>query len=705
MNQYAALSVEEQEELLSNYLIEHWSVSSVRSFIRNEKDFEREYIFKDRTDIRGLSAIIGRCYHKALMDWFQAYQQGEERLGFDPLMMIAHAELESIPANEYKVTEKVSIFEMQTKALKRLNFLLKNFLAEVDTYLNEIQEILFIEQRIYEFITLDGIDIPIPLKMIPDLVFVNKEGYLCIIDHKSKSKYTGKTEIHLSCSQQSVAYSAGVIEKLKRPEFEALNKKYPKLREGVKWFYYYENKFSANRDGKRQIQRIDIEMNESARVYEAVLFEGVWRMLQAVNNPDYVYLMNPDDNFADKGDLFDFWAKNRIEGIDAFPNLTDKQKKILNTRRQDIRRANLRTIPKSSIKAFKSQVGFVSFNNKDMADSTTEEKIEHRLKCFGVMSRVAHTVVGYSCDTYLLEVGPGAKLSSISGFKMDIANAIGVPDVRISKNLVPYESNSFLSIEVNKFERKALTIGAAEISNGDHIFPIGRDNFHNQINWDLDNQSTPHLLVSGASGSGKSVAIKTIIEAGIVKGLPVSILDPKYEFTEYEKREGVLVLNELQDIEAFMELMVSEMNEMYKSGRKQKQLIIFDEANDCLSRQSKERKIDQEVGTDRMGNPKVKRVTDQDFRTLEENTMIIAQKSRSAGIHLVLASQRFSAKVLNGDAKANFTARLCLTVASGIDSKVMLDEEGAEKLNGKGDALYRSPEMAAPVRIQTYFFN
>jgi len=189
------------------------------------------------------------------------------------------------------------------------------------------------------------------------------------------------------------------------------------------------------------------------------------------------------------------------------------------------------------------------------------------------------------------------------------------------------------------------------------------------------------MMISGASGSGKSVVIRTIIEVAASKGVNVVILDPKYEFTDM-RNSGHLVYNEAEDIEAFMMCKVDEMDAIFKASgangqSKQKQLIIFDEAADCLSRKSQ-------------------------YGTLEKNTLLLAQKARSAGIHLLLAAQRFSVKILTGDAKANFPTRLCLTVASAIDSKVMLGVEGAEKLNGRGDGLFISPDHGEPVRLQCF---
>jgi hypothetical protein len=301
MSKYSALSIEEQNELLSNYLISHWSVSGVRSFARNEKDFERSYIFGERSSVKGLSAHVGTVYHNTLQEFFLHWKASEKVMSFDEMAMVAHRELKSIGANEYKEAKSKTIQEQQNDALKYVNSLVKNFLKEVDSYLDDIQEIVMIETPLIEWITLDGIDIPVPLKGVPDLVYINKEGYLCISDHKSKKSYTPESDVHVNCSKQSTAYACLVDENIKRPEWKPLIEKYPKIKEGVKFFRYYENKYTVNRDGSRQIRCITIEINETRPVYEALLMEGVQRMMEAVSNPDYVYLINEDDKFQNAG--------------------------------------------------------------------------------------------------------------------------------------------------------------------------------------------------------------------------------------------------------------------------------------------------------------------------------------------------------------------------------------------------------------------
>lgn len=697
MSKYSELSPELLQNHLDGFLIEHWSISAVQEFIRNEKSFEKSYIYKDYSRAQSPTAIAGKVYHDVLKSFFERYKDGKV-MGFDEMTMLAHAYLDLIGADEYRPQKSKTIEEQQQGVLKSVNNGIKNFLAEFDSYSEEIQEILFIEETFKEFITINEIEIPLPLKVKVDVVFINKEGFLSVFDHKLKANYTDASEVDLRYSSQSIGYCLCIGEAIKK--FPDILKRWPKAKEGVKRFYYYENKCTQNRDGSRQIKQISINLDESRVLYEQMLFEGVFRLMEAVQNPDHVYLINPNDFFVSAEEIMEFWIKTHVEGLEGFPNLTPQQKTILQRKRKDIRRSALTGLSKSIIKAFTKPKDFISMTPEDMTNLTTEEKIEHRLRTFNYPVRVEHKVEGYSCDTYLVQVGGGLKTSTIFSYRMDIANAIGMKDVRIAPSLVSYKGGAHVAIEVNKANRTPLYLVDNEIPPG-FEFPIGKNNYGETISWDIGNPSTPHLMIAGGSGSGKSVAVKTIIEVAKKKGVRVTILDPKREFEEYQDK-GYEVINDQKDIEDFMEYTVMEMDEIFKKhgargNSENKRLIIFDEAADCFARQSKKRVAFTE-------GPKggERKHVDHEFKTLEQNTLILAQKARSAGIHLVLAAQRFSVKVMTGDAKANFSTRLCLTVASGVDSKVMIDQDGAEKLNGKGDALFTSPEHSEPVRIQCF---
>ena len=223
--------------------------------------------------------------------------------------------------------------------------------------------------------------------------------------------------------------------------------------------------------------------------------------------------------------------------------------------------------------------------------------------------------------------------------------------------------------------------------------PIGLDNFGNTVAWDIDNQSTPHMLICGATGSGKSVCIKSTIEYARLAGVKrIIVLDPKYEFIG--KLPDCEIIADIADIEERMKQLVVEMQKRARTGVSSKTLIVFDEFADAVSSARSGRQLDIR---DEFG-----KIVGRE-KSLEENMKMLLQKGRSLGYRIIAATQRASTKVITGDAKVNFPVQVCFRVPKAIDSKVVLDEEGAETLAGRGDGLIKSPDYFGTVRFQGFY--
>jgi DNA segregation ATPase FtsK/SpoIIIE-like protein len=337
---------------------------------------------------------------------------------------------------------------------------------------------------------------------------------------------------------------------------------------------------------------------------------------------------------------------------------------------------------------------------------TNQEKIEHILRSFGVIAKVQHTFDGYSSASYLLEINAGVQISSIQRYKLDIANALDVSSVRINKDLFVYNSKSYLAIESGKKNTATLSWDRTKL-DGNKI-PIGVDNFGQVVIWDVSNNSTPHMLICGATGSGKSVCLKSTIEYALVNGFDeIYIFDPKHEFRDYKNNHGVTVINEIEDIETQIALLVLDMEERVRRQSKKKTLVVFDEFADAVANSRKGNDLknygEENVGLFANGNVKTKRVVKSVDKSLEENLRILLQKGRSSGFRIIAATQRASTKVITGDAKVNFPVQVCFRVPKDIDSIVVIDEPGAEALNGRGDGLIKSPEYMGIVRFQGFY--
>jgi len=689
MNKYKLLGQDEIDEMLSNYLIDSWSYSKVRSFASNEKAFEMQYIYRCYGK-SSATTIAGQAYHGALCLYFLNLKDGIVTDLID-LQSAAYKFIEDIPATWWKIQKTTpTIEECRNAAVKSVTQLLANFINEVKLYTDEIAEVLHVEKRFKVWIRVNGVDIPMPVTMELDLVIRTNDNKKVIIDHKSKKAFTDEDEIRFTSGKQAIIYVLGYEEEME---------------ETIDEVWFIENKQSQNKDKSPQLVRQKTVMDDKTRrLYEALLYEPLKRMISAVGDPDYVYMINDNDNLTDKAELYDFWARTMIAEVDDF-NIPENKKALLKSRMRKIRDSSLATITPTvlrNFKAFTEEFIPYDFTNKNM---TAQEKIEHILRSFGIITKVQYTFDGFSSATYLLSINAGVPIATIQKYRLDIANALDVPNVRIQKDLFVYEGKSYLAIE-SSTRKTALLAWSRDKLSGNRI-PVGIDNLQQTIVWDMDNSSTPHMLVCGATGSGKSVFLKSTIEYALLAGVKdVYIFDPKHEFTQYAGG-SITVATDIEDIEALMKMLVEDMEGRVKSHANYKTLVIFDEFADAVANSRKGNALKKyemvQTGLRKDLSPKMERVLVDVDKSLEENLRILLQKGRSSGFRIIAATQRASTKVITGDAKVNFQCLLCFRVPKDIDSIVVLDEPGAEALNGRGDGLFKSPEYLNMIRFQGFY--
>lgn len=686
-------SNEKIEELFSNYIIDSLSYSKINTFCRNEKAFEMQYVYRI-TGKNSANTIAGQAYHAALQLYFECFVNGI-MLDIAALEARAFQVIEEVPANLWKLQKtSPTIEESVSQACKTVSALLLNFLSEISIYTSEIKEVLGVELSLNEWLNINGVDIPLPFNMKIDLVVLTNDDKIVIVDHKSRRTFSDEKELAFTSGKQAITYVLGY-------ETATGNK--------VDEVWFIENKYSQNKDKSPQLSCSKITLDEDTRrLYEAMMYEPTRRVLEAVSNPDYIYLINESDNLSDIAEIHEFWAQTMIAEVNDFANIPENKKEMIRNRQRKIRDSQLAAVNPKIIKNFRRHASeFIPFDlsNKDM---NNEQKIEHVLRTFGITVKVQYIFNGYSSSTFLIEVNAGIPLATIHRHKLDIANALDVSNIRIMKDLFVYEGKSYLAVESAK-KRDADLIWDEKYLSGLRI-PLGLDNFQRPVVWDLNNQSTPHMLVCGSTGSGKSVLIISTIEYAIQAGVEkIVIFDPKFEFAKYSNSPNVTVFNNIEEIEFEMAFLVEEMNNLVKSGQKRTTLVIFDEIADAISqaRRGNELKNYQNVvvGYYKNGLPKTKRECISEDKSLEQNLQILLQKGRSSGFRILSATQRASVNIIAGDAKVNFPVRLCFMVPTATDSKVIIDEPGAESLQGKGDGLLSSPEYSGIIRFQAFYKN
>lgn len=310
------------------------------------------------------------------------------------------------------------------------------------------------------------------------------------------------------------------------------------------------------------------------------------------------------------------------------------------------------------------------------------------LSSYGLDVTFEDSYIGHSVATYIYRVPMGTKLGSIHKYQGDMARDLGVSSLRI----VPVEGyRSCIGIEVECLDKMTVSFKELAIDTLRDRFsiPLGVDSFGGTHSFDIRKQ--PHMLVAGQTGSGKSVFLNTIIASLILKNMPYELklllVDPKQvEFAQFETLPHLLEPIAVDTESAFnvVDVAVEEMEERF-SRLKALRVRNIESYNSKVSDRDKLPYIvlivDEFADLMMMGTP-------SERKAVEGKIVRIAQKARAVGIHLILATQKPLQKVVTSLIKANMPAQVAFKVQKSIDSKVILDEVGAEELAGKGDLLF-----------------
>lgn len=354
--------------------------------------------------------------------------------------------------------------------------------------------------------------------------------------------------------------------------------------------------------------------------------------------------------------------------------------------------------------------------NPDEEDTTNElrqnaEKLVDTLQSFGVQTRIVDISRGPSVTRYELQPSAGVKISKITNLADDIALNLAAAGVRIEAPIpnkaavgieIPNKNVSFVSI------KEVISSSAFENAKSPVTIALGKD-----VSGEIkiaDIEKMPHLLIAGATGSGKSVCINSIIMSLIYKSDPsdvkLMLVDPKMvELGVYNGIPHLVVpvVNDPKKAAGVLGWAVSEMLKRYETFAKFGVRDIKSYNKMCLEKNNAEEFphmahiviIVDELADLMMASP----------RDVEDHICRLAQMARAAGMHLIIATQRPSVDVITGVIKANIPSRIAFSVSSQIDSRTILDMAGAEKLIGMGDMLFFPVGSSKPTRIQGCFVS
>ena len=349
-------------------------------------------------------------------------------------------------------------------------------------------------------------------------------------------------------------------------------------------------------------------------------------------------------------------------------------------------------------------------NNNQAGIEANIKKLEEVLREFGIIGHVVEVTVGPAITQYELELKAGTKLSKLTSINKEISLALAKKDVRIQ---APIPGKSTVGIEISN--ETPTTVYIKEImdklvslkSNNKLLVALGKDILSNPKFCEIN--KTPHLLVAGATGSGKSVCINCILASILMNAKPdevrLLLVDPKkVELSVYNGVPHLLapVVTDPKKASVALSKIVKEMEDRYDIFE-EKGVKNIGSYNEMVEKKNKNLSFSEKLKK----MPYIVVIVDEladlmlvASKEVEDSIMRITQMARAAGIHLIIATQRPSTDVITGVIKANIPSRISFAVSSGIDSRTILDMTGAEKLLGRGDMLFLPMGESIPTRIQ-----
>lgn len=683
--------------------------SMLTQLLRNPLIFKLKFILGVYDGKVGMSGMIGRAAHEALKFYYGGNpdrptpaDRNEARHEAIDLGLSYLSDYSDIYIKYGKTGSREKMLAGYTKAMQF-------YFAEEPEY----NEILAIEEKLEaEIKTIDGQAMPLPAVAVPDVINREKDGEVDIIDTKfvkSFTKYENEDgdphEDYIKIVQAQFLWHL------------VLAVKGIKARRVV----FREVKTTENKDGTPQLRDYVIPCDHEP--YRVIFYNLYRDVVKFISNPDAVYLPNLSDPFDGEqagllyaqgllnSDMSDVEVMHKVKDV-AFVS-----KKFVSSRLERI-------------------------DNKYLPP---EEKIKLRLAEFGIPVEPVETKVGASVTQYQFKVSAGIRMTTILKHKADIARAVEAKgDIVL---LAPIPGTGLVGVEIPNGTRTNAVLSKDHFVKDTLSIPVGLTVQGEAVKVPLNDM--PHLLIAGATGSGKSILIHSILTALTKQMKPedmhLILIDPKrVELSAFAKSKhlhGGKIAYEYADAVMLLKGLTDEMERRYKILEKAKVrdiktfhtvnpdhkempyiVVVIDEFGDLIlqgkqaEKKSKGKRSLENIATRikveqmalqfaKMGMEYKPQLDREEIPPADEMIVRLASMARAVGIHLIIATQRPSVDVISGLIKANFPTRIALTTSSATDSRVILGEEGAENLSGKGDMLFAHPGSGGRMRLQGFMIE
>lgn len=629
--------------------VDYYSYSSIALYSTNPFMFKIKYINRDRFETtQNISSVVGRAFHAAMYVYWGGREESlpeNQGQAMELALKTGMTFLEKYNDGWIEYSEKIP---NKQKALNYLSFMITSYFKQKpwntkDTLLGTELEISMPIDITYKDFRLK---MPIPLKGYMDKV-VLRDGKIKIIDYKTCTSFSKPDKIDGNKIIQAIQYYLLCYAYFGKEPYSMI---------------YEEVKMTKNKDKSPQVREYELIYKDHVLFFDFYfrMYEDVTRALSG----EAVFVPNIDTFYDNEVGIIAYILRMDMTEEQAALMKKHKVDTLTDLLKKKIQRAGtMRTLLKNIEKQF------ISTKSMDYKNMPFEERINLKLLEHGMMLAFDSKVEGATVDLYRYEPTPGVKMSRLEGYVSDIEQVLGKQGVRV---LAPIPGSMLVGFEVPKDNRYFPALPAP---TGTYDLAIGQTILGNTRYFDF--REAPHILVAGATGSGKSVFLNALIEQLThIQNVELHLFDPKrVELSPY-KHLAKQYLHDHAEINNALEDLVIEMEERYQKlqnagarnigeiSNMMYKVIVIDEFGDLSSNNS----------------------------NVQGNVLLLAQKARAAGIHLIIATQRPSVDVINGTIKANFPIKAVFRVAKEVDSRVVLDEAGAEKLLNKGDMLFSSTD-------------